>query len=167
MTNRLCVVCNTDKPQEEFTKASWGLGRRTCRICYNSKNSIARKVIGSDARRKQYWAIKIVSIRKECARRNIPFDITARFMMELWDTQQGRCAISGIEFAPIAQGQGLPRNGACRWNLGSIDRIEPLIGYVPGNVRLILYCLNSFRGVMQDGQMYDIMILTLKKQGLI
>ena len=37
----------------------------------------------------------------------------------------------------------------------SIDRIDQTKGYVPGNVRLVAFWINSARMVMQDDEFFD------------
>jgi hypothetical protein len=50
----------------------------------------------------------------------------------------GHCEVSGLEFdlgSPVVV-----------WNSPSIDRIEPALGYVPSNIRIVCFALNSAMG---------------------
>jgi hypothetical protein len=65
------------------------------------------------------------SLGKKKDRENLSLD----YLMSLYDSQQGKCALSGREMTYIT-GQGrVPTNI-------SIDKIDPLCGYVEGNVQL-------------------------------
>ena len=62
------------------------------------------------------------------------------------DAQDWCCALSGVPFSL----RGRTR-GAGGTHLGpSPDRIRPALGYVPGNVRWVLWALNRGKGEMDD-----------------
>lgn len=70
--------------------------------------------------------------------KNLPFDITPEYLIEIWEKQAGLCAVSGLVFdlsKPEIKGQP-------RWNAPSLDRIKPELGYVKGNLRLVVYQIN-------------------------
>ena len=81
---------------------------------------------------------RIASAKK----RGIPFSLTNEDVAALWT---GRCAITGLPF-DTRKGVG---KGPKPFS-PSLDRIRPALGYVPGNVRFVLHCVNSFRGTMSD-----------------
>lgn len=59
---------------------------------------------------------------------------------ELIEKSGQRCALSGLPF----------RNGGLNPYSPSLDRIKPELGYVPGNVRVILHGLNSLKSTGTD-----------------
>lgn len=68
------------------------------------------------------------------------FSLTAEFLHKLWDTQHGKCAITGM---PMAH----------RFNdlkSVSIDRIESDKGYVESNVQLVCRWVNLAKGRFSD-----------------
>lgn len=70
--------------------------------------------------------------KKRAARMGLPFDLTDEFVRRLFESQDGKCACSGIRFASnVYPGQRI------RPWIPSIDRIVPGAGYVQTNVRLI------------------------------
>lgn len=71
-------------------------------------------------------------------------DIDAEYLKQVWRDQKGMCAITGIPMVRATE---------AKWDSASVDRINPALGYIPGNVRLLIYCVNAFRGVMTDEQM--------------
>lgn len=69
---------------------------------------------------------------------NLIFDIDSNYLTKLWEQQNGRCALTGIEFdlTPPSKGQTVKPSAP------SIDRIVPSAGYTKGNVRLVIYHMN-------------------------
>lgn len=57
------------------------------------------------------------------------------------------CALTGLPFNPTAEP---------RYDSPSLDRIRPELGYVPGNVRVILYCLNAALGNWGEDTFYQV-----------
>jgi hypothetical protein len=71
--------------------------------------------------------------------KQLPFDLTTEYLHSLWIEQDGRCCITNEVFdlsRPTKQ-------GSCRWNAPSLDRIKPELGYTQGNVRLVCYQINT------------------------
>lgn len=64
-------------------------------------------------------------IRRSC-RRGLEMTITVEYLKELWDAQEGKCALSGV---------ALDINDTSKPTSASLDRIDSSIGYVVGNVR--------------------------------
>ena len=70
---------------------------------------------------------------------NLPFNLTKEYLRELWEEQDGRCTISGRKFE-----LGRPaENETVKANAPSLDRVEPKLGYVKGNVRFVCYQVNT------------------------
>ena len=75
-------------------------------------------------------------------------DITTSFLMNMWIEQEGKCALTGLE---MCWGHGV----VSAMNV-SIDRIDQSRGYFKDNVRLVCWCVNSFRQKMSDKQLLEI-----------
>lgn len=69
--------------------------------------------------------------------KNVPFDIDAEYIINLWEENDGCCALTGRKFD-----LSRPAFKTTNPNTPSIDRIKPSLGYTKGNVRLIVYHLN-------------------------
>lgn len=72
--------------------------------------------------------------------------LTVDDLLSLWNEQERKCALTGIVMT-WGKGKILPESI-------SIDRIDQSIGYVAGNVRLVCYAVNCFRGQMSDDKMF-------------
>lgn len=71
---------------------------------------------------------------------NLPFDLTKGYVAQMVEDQGYKCAVSGIPFDLSRTGQ---RRVTSRLPFRpSIDRIEPALGYVQGNVRILCFAVN-------------------------
>lgn len=68
----------------------------------------------------------------------VPFDLTLDLLLDMAERQDFRCALTGIEF--FAENEW---TGRVYPYTPSIDRITPGGGYVPDNIRIIVYALNA------------------------
>ena|SRR5882672_5124495 len=88
--------------------------------------------------RSLFWAYCIRTAnaaRHRAKQKKIPFSIDAYFIDQLLIDQDYCCAISSLPLKPPVG--GLSAFGP------SLDRIVPSLGYVPGNVRIVNYLINS------------------------
>lgn len=84
-----------------------------------------------------------LAARKAHAQKHgIPFSITKADVAAVWT---GKCAVTGLPF-DTRKGIG---KGPKPFS-PSLDRVRAAAGYVPGNIRLVLHCVNSFKGTMTD-----------------
>lgn len=75
----------------------------------------------------------------KCRQRGREFNLTDEFLDELWESQSGRCALTGIE---IFRGEGPV------WRHASIDRIDCMRGYTQDNVQFVCKPANWARNSM-------------------
>lgn len=73
--------------------------------------------------------------RKRALRHDLTFDLSVESLVELWEQQEGRCALSGQLMELGSTGQREP------WT-ASIDRIDATRGYTMDNVRLVTWMVN-------------------------
>lgn len=71
--------------------------------------------------------------RKRAISKGIAFTLEKEDVLNLWDTQEGICALTGIPFI-LELPHSIPEENPWR---PSIDRIDPSQGYEAGNVRLV------------------------------
>jgi len=153
-------MCGQYKPTSEFSpakgkKCGWASKCRQCERDYVKRPDIK-------ARRQEYcrqWdkerrlasprhtfqkALGVLQRRKRSSN-----PITVDDLMGLWESQAGLCALSGM---PMTWGLGRD-DGAIYPTAVSLDRINRKLGYDKGNVRLVCWQANSFRGPWSDEQM--------------
>jgi hypothetical protein len=73
------------------------------------------------------------------------FDITVPFLVDLFERQDGRCALSGLPMLTTTHIDERPDDARCNPNKLSIDRIDSSRGYTEDNVQLVRWRLNSMK----------------------
>lgn len=68
------------------------------------------------------------------------YDLSLEALIEIWETQQGLCALSGVELGYIGS----------EWNVASLDRIEPTKGYTVDNIQWIAWRVNDAKSNMTN-----------------
>lgn len=90
--------------------------------------------------REKQWHVSLWrGCRSSHKKRGLSFSITADDLRERWDNQDGRCYWTGVEM--ITSGDDLRHPLRV-----SIDRIDPMRGYEPGNIALACLFVNLGRG---------------------
>lgn len=91
----------------------------------------------------------LVTVAKQrAARRGLDCTITRDYLFDLYQLQEGACALSGTPMTTIA-GQGRQRTNI------SVDRIDSSLGYVPGNVQLVCDYVNTAKGDLSQAEFLD------------
>lgn len=78
------------------------------------------------------------SAKRRAQKSKLEFNISSEYLFLLWEKQNGKCAITHLDLIiPTSKG-----NGKASPYSPSIDRINPKLGYVENNVRLVCYATN-------------------------
>lgn len=85
----------------------------------------------------------IGKIRRSADKRGISLEVDQAFLSELFKTQGGRCALSGV---PLQ----LPRDESGGGTTASLDRIDSGLGYTPINVQWVHKEINRMKGCLED-----------------
>lgn len=112
-------------------------GRYLCPICAAAKNK--RRAAAWKVRYKRnpvtYWATRIVTrIRNRVARKGTEVALTSKDIVAVFPTNR-RCPVFDQPFVFGAQSPWSP----------SVDRKDPTIGYVPGNIQIISVRANQLK----------------------
>lgn len=78
------------------------------------------------------------SAKRRAVQRKLEFDLTVDFLNQLWEIQNGKCAITGLDLI-IPQERN---DGKASPFSPSIDRIDIKKGYTTNNVRIVCYIVN-------------------------
>lgn len=81
-----------------------------------------------------------------CKKERLPFDIDFEFILK--KLQAGTCECTGLPFS-------LSKNSRNAYS-PSIDRIVPSLGYVKGNVRIVVWAFNAFKNNFSEKEIYPI-----------
>lgn len=149
----VCTKCGDTKPVAEFRadpRKKSGL-RSTCRQCDNAR---ATEYQGASVERyiKHILCVanrqNLKTRRKRKNKKAVIWQdncITPEFLMQLYNWQNGKCAITGLEMTWVTGGGSAGR----QFNI-SVDRRDSEQGYVPGNIQLVCKAVNLMKHDFDD-----------------
>lgn len=152
-----CNTCHVPKENSCFRKTKSGY-RDRCKSCTNKiecKRIHDKCKDPKEVAKRTKWHRQFadsdeghVSIRKTVIQRRakskgLEFDLDIEWFKSKLDTN--KCEITGLRFDYDNFGMS-----------PSVDRIDQTKGYIKSNCRMILYCVNAFRGTMNDTEMIKI-----------
>lgn len=88
---------------------------------------------------------RLTTARCSAKKRGVEFTLTLDQLMDIYDDQAGRCAVSGRVLSPRG----------CDTNVVSIDRITAGGPYTMDNVQLVVSKLNLFKGQMNNEELLN------------
>jgi len=139
-----CSGCNltlplTSKNFYKRTDSETGFQHR-CKICLKKDPKRCDRLVKKDDL-EYYLKDRFFGARNRAKTKNISFNLTLDYLKELWNIQEGKCAISKIKMShSILEGK-LDINA-------SIDKIDPSKGYTIGNVQFVCNRVNMMKSDM-------------------
>lgn len=85
----------------------------------------------------RYAQDRISVYKARAKKKKIPFNITAKFLVDLWNKQGGKCFYTGTKMRV--------NKGKFHFYSPSLDKKDPQKGYVEGNVVWTLHGVNNFK----------------------
>lgn len=139
------------KDDAEFVEAfcSWDYQRRKNKIDPNKLAEVQKKNREAYRKKKaqpenfgklEYTALKSRVNSKKKEGRVLGFDLTPEYIQKVFDSCQGKCAITGLPFS-MELGTKKKRNPF----RPSVDRINSKKGYVKGNIQIVLTIVNTMK----------------------
>lgn len=138
-------------------------GYQTCKRCgqefevppSNRKATTCPPCYGLDRRQRESavtpYLKRLLQFAKSRAKaKALPIDIDVDYLLELWDKQEGYCAITGSVLTHHRMGSGARERN---FNV-SLDQKEPSKGYTKGNVQLICLRVNLLKSDMDSAEFY-------------
>lgn len=77
-------------------------------------------------------------LKDRARKKDIQCNIDLQYLHELWNTQKGLCALSGIPMTYYFDSGRVPTNV-------SVDRIDSNLGYIKGNLQLVCMAVNQMK----------------------
>lgn len=159
---KYCPTCKRNQPLELFPTNSG-----SCRDCKNKRIRELKEADPLKYREKRrqynisyaknqgllYYARRnITSWKQASIKKNIPFDLTIEYVMDLWQKQSGKCYYTGadLKFTLPNTNIGFPKKDA-----PSLDRLIPNKGYVRGNVVWCVWWANRMKYEMEEEEFYN------------
>ena len=146
MKTTQCSSCKRHLPQEEFeTRESANkksFTRSYCRECHQAKNNKSKS-----SNPHSYLANSCAQLKYARQKEGIEWFLTSDDLVELWEEQEGKCALTG-QIMTWYKGEG-PQD----MNV-SIDRIYPDKPYYKINIQLVCYRMNIMKHTLNDSELY-------------
>lgn len=139
-----CSICGEWLTSDNFDQAGGNkyqyrdrLDKR-CHNCKAKQNKEARTNYSEERRLEKILQDRWLGARDRAKSKNRLFNISKEDLMDLWNKQKGKCAISKI---PMTFNIDSGRNP---YNI-SIDQINPSQGYTKDNIQLVCMCVNQLK----------------------
>lgn len=146
-----CHICNEYLPIDNFGFSDHYPYRDNhdarCRKCRTKQNNDRKKKYSESESLNKILQMRFLAARNRSKKQNIPFNITKKYLKELWDKQNGVCAISGLKMTFDHCNGRTPTNV-------SIDQINHKNGYTVDNIQLVCMAVNQMKSDMAMEDLY-------------
>ncbi len=136
--SRLCTSCNKVKMLSQFEHFKEGQVRGVCRHCVTLQRS--KK---TSATPEAYIRVLNTQLKSSRLKQGVQYDLTNDEVLDLWNAQNGKCALSGVIMTH--QRDGTYGDKKPKEFNASIDRINPKGPYVRENVQLVASRVNLMK----------------------
>lgn len=162
-----CNKCKEWKPVSKFSTDNTFLHGnrgglcRECKDCQRDRYYKQRNKLFEDdklaLRYKLQQALK--GTRRRSKEKNIYNDLTLDYLMYLWEKQDGKCALTGIQMTYKFY------EGRVNTNL-SVDRIDSTKGYSKDNVQLVCMAANQMKNDLSMSEFLELCgaVLSLERE---
>ena len=141
--SRLCTSCNKVKLLSQFETFKDGFVRGLCQQCVT-----LQKAKKTSATPESYLQVLNTQLKSQRLKQGIQYDLTKEDVVDLWETQNGKCALSGVLMTHQRDGTYGDRKKK-EFN-ASIDRINPNGPYVRQNVQLVANRINTMKHTLSQ-----------------
>ena len=139
----MCTSCNKVKLLSQFETFKEGQVRGICQQCITLQR--ARK---TSATPESYLRVLNVQLKSQRLKQDIEYGITTEDVIDMWEMQGGKCALSGMLMTHQRDGTYGDRKKK-EFN-ASIDRINPQGPYVRENVQLVAARVNTMKHTLGE-----------------
>jgi hypothetical protein len=123
----------------------------------NRPGERAKKWTGRKQKRASHIRYKLQDKIAAWRKKTLDSDLTVDYLVELWETQQGKCYYTGCEMEWCAK--SIEKHGM------SLDRLDPKAGYRKGNVVFCCYFVNTMKGSHTEQEFYEMMNHIISHRG--
>lgn len=149
----LCHRCREYKDEVLFTSnnttnSERHFRRHICNKCNAERQREHDIELDSDIKLVKCLRFRFLGARDRAIKNNIPFNLELQYIIDLWNSQNGICALSGLPMTfELKQGR-VPTNV-------SIDKIDRTLGYTKGNIQLVCMACNQIKSDLTELEMYN------------
>ena len=127
----------------QFETFKDGFVRGLCQQCVT-----LQKAKKTSATPESYLQVLNTQLKSQRLKQGIQYDLTKEDVVDLWETQNGKCALSGVLMTHQRDGTYGDRKKK-EFN-ASIDRINPNGPYVRQNVQLVANRINTMKHTLSQ-----------------
>lgn len=139
--SKKCTDCKQKLPAEAFPAQS-----KKCSTCRYTARRKAASATPQNFLTRSFGQLKHARMKKEKSKKG--WEITLEDVLELWELQKGRCALTGLFMT-------FHKDGSGRRDLNvSIDRIDPDVEYLVTNIQLVCLRVNTMKHTMKEDELY-------------
>lgn len=137
----VCCSCNLKKSADSFhsyVHSKNGL-QSICKDCQHIKQRKYYETGGVEVFIKKIYR----HLKRNANSRNIPVEVDSDYLIELYNKQQGKCALTGLNMTH--ESYASHDNRIKNIHNISPDRINSNIGYIKGNIQLVCSIINTMK----------------------
>jgi hypothetical protein len=145
-----CISCRFQTGRERRARIDKAVKRRAAAQHYRrNKDKIKVRIARNRIEDPMAYAIRnSLGVKRRAGEK---VSVSWTHIKKILEAQNNKCAATKLPF----WGSGRPQ-GIANWDSPSLDRIEPDGPYSVENLRVVLFCVNAFRGRMTDDQMLKV-----------
>ena len=141
--SRMCASCNKVKLLSQFEHFKEGFIRGVCQQCVS-----IQKAKKTSATPESYLRVLHTQLKSQRAKQGVQYELTTEDVIDLWEMQEGKCALSGMLMTH--QRDGTYGDKKKKDFNASIDRINPNGPYVRENVQLVANRVNTMKHTLSQ-----------------
>jgi hypothetical protein len=145
-----CTQCNEFKDFSCFGKSNQP--KNTYKLTYLCKECAKNKVHEYRNTEAGFWVGVWNNLTQSAKTRKIDVEVTKEDIVNLWNKQQGLCAITKLPMQKV-KAQRTTRSRCMNQFRASVDRIDSEKGYVKGNIRMVCAYVNVMKLDQTDEQL--------------
>ena len=153
-----CIVCSKEIPLKPYHKKRYKgpfCCSRECRsqflkIEYKGENNPNNKYTDNLIK---FFVNRCKDIKRRAIKYSIPFDLDWEYLKELYDKQLGLCYYSKIPLKITTDNWN--NKGQADLDVISLDKVEPKLGYVKGN---LVFCCNGINRLKGNSNNSEFML---------
>jgi len=141
--NKRCFICGLWKDKSQFSKNlrnKIGL-QAYCKTCISNQRCPISEIKDSQLDEEniiRFISCKLSELKSKCHKKNIPFEISFDYLLDVWNKQNDMCYYTNIKMF----------HDEYKWHSPSVDRKIPGLGYIKGNIVWCCNAVNSFKGLL-------------------
>lgn len=143
----LCSHCKKFKPANQFNRSIRDVDRdgisKQCKSCRKENYERIKQEKDDSKRLINLLKVRLHDALVRSKKKNLYIDIDLEFLKELWNKQNGKCALTGFDM-----NFNITNKNRNPYVL-SLDRKDSLKGYTKDNVQLVCYSANVMKGMME------------------